>query len=68
MDNVLIVLYVCVWWNTGNYEIGDEGIIRIAEGLEKNTSLEELDLGGVSFMMTSITTLFAQLFQFSPDV
>jgi hypothetical protein len=29
--------------------IGDEGIIRIAEGLEENTSLEELDLGGAIY-------------------
>jgi Ran GTPase-activating protein (RanGAP) involved in mRNA processing and transport len=28
----------------GNGEIGDEGAIRIAEGLEKNTSLKKLDL------------------------
>jgi hypothetical protein len=28
-------------------ELGDEGAIRIAEGLEKNTSLMRLYLGGV---------------------
>ena len=28
-------------------DIGDEGAIRIAEGLEKNTSLIRLDLYGV---------------------
>jgi hypothetical protein len=27
--------------------IGDEGTVRIAEGLERNTSLKELDLAGV---------------------
>ena len=29
--------------NAGNERIGDEGAIRIAEGLEKNTSLIRLD-------------------------
>ena len=28
-------------------DIGDEGAIRIAEGLEKSTSLKKLDLRGV---------------------
>jgi hypothetical protein len=31
---------------TANERIGDEGIIRIAEGLEKNTSLTKLDIRG----------------------
>ena len=33
--------------NAGNDEIRDEGAIRIAEGLEKNTSLKVLYLYGV---------------------
>ena len=45
----------------GNDELGDEGAIRIAEGLEKNTSLKKLDLYGVfpplhsSFIVGSLT-------------
>jgi hypothetical protein len=31
-------------WNADNEDIGDEGAIRIAEGLEKNTSLKRLNL------------------------
>jgi hypothetical protein len=34
-------------WCTADNDIGDEGAIRIAEGLEKNTSLKKLDLFGV---------------------
>jgi hypothetical protein len=33
--------------NAGNKGIGDEGAFRIAEGLERNTSLKELHLPGV---------------------
>jgi hypothetical protein len=36
-----------VCWIAGNEEIGDEGAIRIAEGLEMNSSLNELLLEGV---------------------
>jgi hypothetical protein len=36
-----------VHWNAVNEEIGDKGIIRIAEGLERNTSLKKLDLESV---------------------
>jgi hypothetical protein len=39
------IVYVC--WNADNEEIGDEGTIRIAEGLEMNTSLKELLLRSV---------------------
>ena len=42
--------------------IGDEGAIRIAEGLDKNTSVKELYIGGVfplhihsSFIVASLT-------------
>jgi hypothetical protein len=36
---------VCVRVETaGNDAIGDEGVIRIAEGLEKNTSLKQIIL------------------------
>ena len=41
------VVIGCVCWNAGN-EIGDDGAIRIAEGVEMNTSLKELLLEGVS--------------------
>jgi hypothetical protein len=43
---VIVVVCVCVG-TAGNYDIGDEGAIRIAKGLKKNTSLKELDLGRV---------------------
>jgi hypothetical protein len=33
-----------VCWTAGNGEIGDEGAIGIAKGLEKNTSLKVLKL------------------------
>jgi len=39
------VVDVCC--TAGNEELGDEGAIRIAEGLEKNTSLTSFDLRGV---------------------
>ena len=42
---LMMVLFVCC--TAGNERMGDEGAIRIAEGLEKNTSLKELDLDGV---------------------
>jgi hypothetical protein len=43
-DGILMVLlFLCVG-TAGNPDIGDEGAIRIAEGLEKNTSLKELRL------------------------
>jgi hypothetical protein len=42
----MILLTLFVRWNAAN-KIGDEGAIRIAEGLERNTSLKELLLGGV---------------------
>jgi hypothetical protein len=38
---------VCVVETAGNERIGDEGVILIAQGLEKNTSLKELRLFGV---------------------
>jgi hypothetical protein len=41
----MIPLLVC--WNAGNKGIGDKGAIRIAEGLETNTSLAELNIGRV---------------------
>jgi hypothetical protein len=31
-------------WNAVNINMGDEGAIRIAEGLERNTSLKKLRL------------------------
>jgi hypothetical protein len=39
----VFIVIVCVldWMNE---EIGDEGVIRIADGLETNTSLVELDV------------------------
>jgi hypothetical protein len=40
------LLTLCVRWTAAN-EIGDEGTIQIAEGLEKNTSVKKLLLGGV---------------------
>ena len=43
---ILMVLLMCDG-TAGNPDIGDEGAIRIAEGLEKNTSLKKLDLRGV---------------------
>ena len=42
----VILLALFVRWNAGN-EIGDDGGIRIAEGLDMNTSLKELLLEGV---------------------
>jgi hypothetical protein len=42
-DGILMMLLVTVA-TAGNYELGDEGVIRIAEGLEKNTSLIRLYL------------------------
>ena len=42
---LMMVLFVCC--TAGNERMGDEGAIRIAEGLEKNTSLKKLDLRGV---------------------
>jgi hypothetical protein len=38
----LFSLFVC--WTADNDGIGDEGVIGIAEGLEKNTSLSVLHL------------------------
>jgi hypothetical protein len=46
-DGILIVLMLFVCCTAGNDDIGDEGAIRIAEGLERNTSLKKLDLFGV---------------------
>jgi hypothetical protein len=40
---LLLSLFVC--WNAEDGEIGDEGAIGIAKGLEKNTTLKKLDLG-----------------------
>ena len=40
-DGILMVLMCCT---ADNWAIGDEGVIRIAEGLEKNTSLIRLNL------------------------
>ena len=45
-------------WTADNEEIGDEGIIRIAEGLEINTSLVELDVEGVFLLHLLSITLF----------
>jgi Ni,Fe-hydrogenase maturation factor len=45
-------------WTVGNENIGDEGVIRIAEALEKNTSLKELDLGSV-FLRFCSASLFS---------
>jgi hypothetical protein len=42
-------MFVC--WNAGNRDMGDEGAIRIAEGLEKNTSLNELNLSCVFHLL-----------------
>jgi hypothetical protein len=35
---------VCVVGTAGNKRIRDDGLLRIVEGLEKNTSLKELHL------------------------
>jgi hypothetical protein len=43
---LMVFLLSSVWCTVGN-EIGDEGAIRIAEGLEKNTSLKHLHIRGV---------------------
>ena len=43
---MLMMLFLCVG-TAGNRGLGDEGMIRIAEGLEKNTSLKKLCLWGV---------------------
>jgi hypothetical protein len=40
---MLMMLFLCVG-TAGNRGLGDEGMIRIAEGLEKNTLLKKLDL------------------------
>jgi hypothetical protein len=42
----MILLSLFVRWTAAN-EIGDEGAIRIAEGLDMNTSLKELLLESV---------------------
>jgi hypothetical protein len=42
---ILMMLLMCC--TADNRAIGDEGAILIAEGLEKNTSLKVLYLGGV---------------------
>jgi hypothetical protein len=42
---ILLSLFVC--WTAANEEIGDEGVIRMLEGLEKNSSMQGLYLGGV---------------------
>jgi hypothetical protein len=42
---MLLLLFVCC--TAVNRAIGDEGAIRIAEGLEKNTSLIRLDFFSV---------------------
>jgi hypothetical protein len=41
---------ICLWslfacWTADNDMIGDEGVFGIAKGLDKNTSLNEIDLG-----------------------
>jgi hypothetical protein len=41
------VVIGCVCWNAGNETLGDEGAIRIAEGLEKNTSVKKICLDSV---------------------
>jgi hypothetical protein len=41
------MLLLCVCCTAGNERVGDEGAIRIAETLERKTSLKELHLGGV---------------------
>ena len=46
-DGILIVLMLFVCCTAGNDDIGDEGAIRIAEGLEKNTFVKVLGLGCV---------------------
>jgi hypothetical protein len=38
----ILILTLFLYWTAGNDGIGDEGSILIAEGLEKNTSLNEL--------------------------
>jgi hypothetical protein len=47
VGGILMLLVLCVCFTTGNESIGDEGVIRIAEGVEKNTSLKELECGRV---------------------
>ena len=61
---MLDVLFVC--WTAGNDVIGDEGIIRIVEGLEKNTSLMELYFHGM-FLPLHSSFIVAFLISFSHD-
>jgi hypothetical protein len=46
-EGMMFVLQLCVRSNAGNRRIEDEGAFRIAEGLERNTSLKKLYLQGV---------------------
>jgi hypothetical protein len=59
-----VLLLLCVLGGTaGNRDIGDEGVILIAEGLEMNISVKELHLTGV-FPPHSFFTLWCISYSF----